>query len=237
MDDEDDIEQQQETPGAYLNELLNDVTKSDVLEASNPIFDPSFVSSKLFFLLKVLKEKFIDKKNKDKIIIVSEWVVFLDIIEEHISGLGLTSGKFTGEVPIEERNELVERFNNPEMGPKVLLLSLCAGGVGLNLTGANHLFMMTVHWNPQLEKQAEDRIYRVGQTKPVTIYKFRATGTIEERIVEMQFKKINMANQLLLGGSVEGPNRLTISDLKKLFGLDNFSFQTPDVNDNRNNHS
>lgn len=103
------------------------------------------------------------------------------------------------------------------MGPKILLLSLCAGGVGLNLTGANHLFMMSVHWNPQLEKQAEDRIYRVSQVKPVTIYKFRATGTIEERIHEVQLKKIEMANQLLGHGPAAGINRLTIDDFKELF--------------------
>lgn len=129
-------------------------------------------------------------------------------------------GKFTGSLSIDERNELVGRFNDPNCGPKVLLLSLCAGGVGLNLTGANHMFFMTLHWNPQLEKQAEDRIYRVGQTKPVTIYKFRAENTIEERIFDIQTKKLQMANDLLVGASEENPNRLTINDLKKLFGLE-----------------
>lgn len=59
---------------------------------------------------------------------------------------------------------------------KILLLSLTAGGVGLNLCGANHLFFLDPHWNPQLESQAEDRIYRIGQTKPVTIYRYVMDG-------------------------------------------------------------
>lgn len=166
MDDDDDP-----SPSAYLNDLLLEVTDNSVLSSKNPVFSSNFISSKLVLMLKILEERFVNTKSKDKIVIVSEWVDFLDLIEEHISRIGFTSGKFTGSVSLPDRNELVERFNNPEMGPKVLLLSLCAGGVGLNLTGANHIFMMTVHWNPQLERQAEDRVFRVGQKKPVTVYK------------------------------------------------------------------
>jgi len=62
-------------------------------------------------------------------------------------------------------------FNNPNSNPRILLLSLTAGGVGLNLVGANHLLLFDIHWNPQLETQAQDRIYRVGQTKDVYVYK------------------------------------------------------------------
>jgi transcription termination factor 2 len=63
-------------------------------------------------------------------------------------------------------------FNNPNSNPRILLLSLTAGGVGLNLIGANHLLLFDIHWNPQLETQAQDRIYRVGQTKDVYVYKY-----------------------------------------------------------------
>lgn len=63
-------------------------------------------------------------------------------------------------------------FNRENSGPKVMLLSLTSGGVGLNLVGANHLFLLDLHWNPQLESQAEDRIYRFGQKRAVNIYKY-----------------------------------------------------------------
>jgi len=76
-----------------------------------------------------------------------------------------------GKVPVKLRGDVVISFNQPNRGPQVMLLSLAAGGVGLNLVGANHLFLLDMHWNPQLESQACDRVYRVGQTKPVTIHR------------------------------------------------------------------
>ncbi|KAL3277454.1 hypothetical protein HHI36_012802 [Cryptolaemus montrouzieri] len=81
-------------------------------------------------------------------------------------------------------------FARDRLSSKVLLLSLTAGGVGLNLIGANHLFLLDLHWNPQLENQAQDRIYRIGQKKNVNVYKFMATNTIEERI--KIYRKINL---------------------------------------------
>lgn len=65
----------------------------------------------------------------------------------------------------------MNHFNNPTTNERIMLLSLTAGGVGLNLVGANHLMLLDLHWNPQLESQAQDRVYRVGQKKPVNIYK------------------------------------------------------------------
>lgn len=66
---------------------------------------------------------------------------------------------------------VIESFNRPNSGPRILLLSLTAGGVGLNLVGGNYLLLFDIHWNPQLESQAQDRIYRFGQKKNVYVYK------------------------------------------------------------------
>lgn len=82
-----------EAPGAYLNDLLNDITESDVLNSKNPIFAPMFLSSKISFLIKVLDERFVQTRCKDKIVIVSEWVGFLDLIEQQVGDIGLTCGK------------------------------------------------------------------------------------------------------------------------------------------------
>uniref|UniRef100_A0A182RKF7 Transcription termination factor 2 n=1 Tax=Anopheles funestus TaxID=62324 RepID=A0A182RKF7_ANOFN len=100
----------------------------------------------------------------------------------------------------------------------IMLLSLTAGGVGLNLVGANHLFLLDPHWNPQLEAQAQDRIYRVGQTKHVFIWKFMCGETVEQKIHALQQHKLSIADGVLTG-TVNKGSKLTMDDLKSLFGL------------------
>lgn len=112
----------------------------------------------------------------DKIIIVSQWKKFLDLIASYLNEKSMKYVSFDGSTPIVERQTIVETFNNQKNTTKIMLLSLKAGGVGLNLIGANHLLLIDLHWNPQLEKQAEDRIYRMGQKKTVFIYKYRNIG-------------------------------------------------------------
>ena len=84
---------------------------------------------------------------------------------------------------------MIEQFQSqtlpPEERPNVMILSIKAGGVGLNLTAANHVFHFDRWWNPAVENQATDRAYRMGQTKDVQVYKFISMGTLEERIDEM----------------------------------------------------
>ncbi|XP_062535222.1 dynein regulatory complex protein 11-like [Armigeres subalbatus] len=100
----------------------------------------------------------------------------------------------------------------------VMLLSLTAGGVGLNLVGANHLLLLDLHWNPQLEAQAQDRVYRVGQKKTVYIWKFMCVETVEQAIRGLQEKKLGIANEVLTGTKQKG-SKLSIDDLKALFGI------------------
>ncbi|XP_041783116.1 dynein regulatory complex protein 11 isoform X2 [Anopheles merus] len=100
----------------------------------------------------------------------------------------------------------------------IMLLSLTAGGVGLNLVGANHLLLLDPHWNPQLEAQAQDRVYRVGQTKPVYIWKFMCAETVEQKIHALQEHKLGIADGVLTG-TVNKGSKLTIDDLRSLFGL------------------
>ena len=80
-----------------------------------------------------------------------------------------------------------------------MLLSLQAGGVGLNLIGANHVFMLDMHWNPALEVQAADRCHRVGQPRDVVIHKFVTEGSVEERILKLQEQKLLLAKNVLEG--------------------------------------
>ena len=120
---------------------------------------------------------------------------------------------------MKSRGDIVEDFNRTNGGAQIMLLSLAAGGVGLNLVGANHLFLLDMHWNPQLEAQACDRIYRVGQKRDVTIHKFLCEDTVESRIQDLQTKKMDLANSVLTGAKRTNANKLTLEDLKMLFGL------------------
>lgn len=128
-------------------------------------------------------------------------------------------GPFSGKIPVKDRGNIVSEFNRRNGGPQVMLLSLAAGGVGLNLVGANHLFLLDMHWNPQLEAQACDRIYRVGQTREVSIHRFLCVDTVEARIQELQQKKLELANGVLTGAKRSGANKLTFDDLKMLFNV------------------
>ncbi|KYN18069.1 Transcription termination factor 2 [Trachymyrmex cornetzi] len=190
----------------------------NVLTAENPVFDDDRISSKMKMLLNIVKE--ILQKNNDKLIIVSQWTALLEVVASHLPSIkGATFSKFTGNVPIKDRQGIIESFNSRKSGPRILLLSLTAGGVGLNLVGGNHLLLFDIHWNPQLETQAQDRIYRFGQTKNVYVYKFICVNTIEERIKALQERKLQIAKNVLSGSTSRVIGKLTLNDLKSLFGF------------------
>src|SRR5262249_52545058 len=101
-----------------------------------------------------------------------------------------------------------------EGGPEVLLVSLKAGGTGLNLTAADHVFLLDPWWNPAVEDQAADRAHRIGQDKPVVIYRLIAKDTVEERILALQAKKRTIADTAL--GDAGGAASITREDLLEL---------------------
>jgi SNF2 family DNA or RNA helicase len=104
-----------------------------------------------------------------------------------------------GGTPAKERDPLVRRFQAPN-GPRVFILSLKAGGTGLNLTAANHVFHFDRWWNPAVENQATDRAFRIGQKRNVQVHKFICGGTLEERIDEMIESKRALAESVLGAG-------------------------------------
>jgi SNF2 family DNA or RNA helicase len=96
-----------------------------------------------------------------------------------------------------QREEMIDRFQNDPQGPRLFILSLKAGGVGLNLTRANHVFHFDRWWNPAVENQATDRVFRIGQTRNVQVHKFVCTGTLEERIHEIIESKKALSEQVV----------------------------------------
>lgn len=119
-----------------------------------------------------------------------------------------------------QRDAMIEAFQRDRdvAGPAVFVLSLKAGGVGLNLTAANHVFHFDRWWNPAVEQQATDRAFRIGQTRRVQVHKFVALGTLEERIDEMIERKQALGEQVI-GGGEEWITELSTTDLRDLFAL------------------
>uniref|UniRef100_A0A8B9LSG6 Transcription termination factor 2 n=1 Tax=Astyanax mexicanus TaxID=7994 RepID=A0A8B9LSG6_ASTMX len=179
------------------------------------LFEESRESTKISAILSELKE--IRKKNQ-KSVVVSQWTSMLQIVAVHLKKMGLHFEVIDGKVNPKRRMDLVEEFNTNPKGPQVMLVSLCAGGVGINLTGGNHLFLIDMHWNPALEDQACDRIYRVGQRLDVTIHRFVCEGTVEDKISSLQEKKKELA-QKVLSGTGSSFTKLSLADLRVIFGV------------------
>jgi len=191
-----------------------------VLDINNPVFEEGRSSSKMETVveeLRRLRQMKVDGEGVEKAVIVSQWTSMLNIMKVHMEKLGIECAEINGQVAVKHRGDIVDDFNKNPRGAQVMLLSLGAGGVGLNLVGANHLFLLDMHWNPQQEAQAMDRIYRVGQTKEVVIHRFVVEGSVEERILQLQEKKLGLANEVLTGAKRTGANKLSLNDLKMLF--------------------
>jgi SNF2 family DNA or RNA helicase len=123
-----------------------------------------------------------------------------------------------GAVPKRQRDQMVSRFQSEDGGPRVFLLSLKAGGTGLNLTAANHVFHFDRWWNPAVENQATDRAFRIGQRRNVQVHKFLCAGTLEEKIDEMIQHKQELAERIV--GAGEGwLTELSTAALKEIFAL------------------
>ncbi|XP_022908848.2 transcription termination factor 2-like [Onthophagus taurus] len=191
-----------------------EVTKK--FSSENPLFSSDYKSKKVEMILKTINE--IVNEKKEKVIIVSQWTSFLRLVAKFLKEEGIKYEQLDGTLKIDKRMEIVQNINNSSHPTRVLLLSLTAGGVGLNLVGANHLLLVDIHWNPQLESQAQDRIYRVGQKRPVYIYKFITNNTIEEQVKNIQDYKLSIANSMLTGSKVEH-TKLSLQDLRVLFNM------------------
>ncbi|MCA0754846.1 DEAD/DEAH box helicase [Paenibacillus sp. N4] len=132
--------------------------------------------------------------------------------------LGMPVSYLHGGVPKAKRDEMISRFQSPEENCCAFVLSLKAGGTGLNLTAANHVFHFDRWWNPAVENQATDRAFRIGQTKQVQVHKFITLGTLEEKIDEMIDRKQSL-NEQVVGQSDQWITELSTEDLRELFSL------------------
>ncbi|TFK56558.1 hypothetical protein OE88DRAFT_1649913 [Heliocybe sulcata] len=131
-----------------------------------------------------------------KTIVFSQWTSMLDKVEDALEAAGIRYERLDGTMKRDDRTRAMEVLKH-DPGCEVLLVSLKAGGVGLNLTAAQRVYLMDPYWNPAVENQAVDRIHRLGQTRPVTTVKLIIENTIEARLLEVQRKKTELANMTL----------------------------------------
>eukprot|EP01084_Bolivina_argentea_P145357 254789_1 len=150
-----------------------------------------------------------------KAIVFSQFVSFLDLIEYRIKIGGIDCRKLSGHMSVDARDTALNNFRS-NSDVKVLLISLKAGGVALNLTCASRVFLMDPWWNPAAENQAIDRIHRIGQYKPIHAVRFIVGNSIEDRIIKLQEKK-KLVFDSTIGGDAGSLARLTFEDLQFLF--------------------
>ena len=134
------------------------------------------------------------KEEGHKVLVFSNFVKFLEVIEKKIQERNYSYSKITGSV--KRRDVEVEKFQN-DPDTFCFLISLKAGGVGLNLTAADYVFLIDPWWNPAAEQQAEDRAYRIGQMNNVMVYRFIMKDTIEEKVLQLQNKKRTLADSFI----------------------------------------
>jgi len=145
----------------------------------------------------------------------------LDLLDPVLEDHGYNAVRLDGHMSSAQQHEAIRLFKEDE-DVRIFLISLKAGGVGLNLTRANHVFVMDIWWNPAIEQQAFDRVYRVGQTKPVSIHRLIIKNSIEERILALQDHKASLAAGALQAGLGQGSGSgnakgLSMSELLQLF--------------------
>jgi superfamily II DNA or RNA helicase len=154
-------------------------------------------SAKLELLRETLEECVAEEH---KALVFSQWTSLLDRCEPVLEAAGLPFIRLDGST--RDRGAVVERFQDPA-GPPVMLISLRAGGTGLNLTAADHVFLLDPWWNPAVEDQAADRAHRIGQDKPVLVHRLVARDTVEERILALQEQKRALADAAI-GDAAQG---------------------------------
>lgn len=200
-----------DTPGARHLRIL-----AEIMRLRRACCNPSLVmpdcgigSAKLTAFLEILQEL---RDNGHRALVFSQFVDHLNIIRATLDQQQVSYQYLDGSTPQKERQERVNAFQAGQ--GELFLISLKAGGTGLNLTAADYVIHLDPWWNPAVEDQASDRAHRIGQQRPVTVYRLVAAGTIEEKIVALHSQKRELADSLLDG--TESAARVSADDLLEL---------------------
>ncbi|HEX5064191.1 MAG TPA: DEAD/DEAH box helicase, partial [Kofleriaceae bacterium] len=192
-------------------DVLAALTRLRLLASHPKLYDSAstVASSKLQRLLELVEEL---REEGHRALVFSQFVSHLELVREELDAAGISSLYLDGSTPAATRKQLIDRFQTGE--GDVFLISLKAGGTGINLTAADYVIHLDPWWNPAVEDQASDRAHRIGQTKPVTVYRLISRGTVEERILAMHRDKRALVSSVLDGTGAAA--RLTMRDLLAL---------------------
>lgn len=184
----------------HLN-TLTEIGKLRMAACNTQMIDPeiNIPSSKQSVFMEITEELI---ENNHRALVFSQYVRHLELVKRGLDEKGISYLYLDGSTPIPIRESLVKRFQSGEAS--LFLISLKAGGLGLNLTAADYVIHLDPWWNPAIEEQASDRAYRIGQTRPVTIYRLVAKHTIEEKIIALHNSKRDLADRLLEGSDSSG---------------------------------
>ncbi|UNI17998.1 DNA repair protein rhp26 [Purpureocillium takamizusanense] len=186
-------------------------------KAGYPFGSPK-LSAKLQLTKDLLQKVMIP--NGHKMLLFSQGKLMLNIIEKCMRECGITYVRMDGETPVDQRQPMIDRFNS-DPNIHVFLMTTRTGGLGTNLTGADRIIIFDPDWNPSTDLQARERAWRLGQNKPVKIYRLMTEGTIEEKIYHRQIFKQFMTNKVL-----KDPKQRSSYDLSDLYDL--FSYNPGD---------
>ena len=198
-------------PGARQLQVLAEITRLRQASCNPLLIDGNIqiASSKLAAFFEIVGEL---KENKHRALVFSQFVAHLAIVRKALDERGVAYQYLDGSSSPSEREKSIRRFQGGE--GDLFLISLRAGGLGLNLTAADFVIHLDPWWNPAIEDQASDRAHRIGQTRPVTIYRLVAENTIEEKIIQLHSTKRNLAESLLDGSDRSA--RLSVNELMAL---------------------
>lgn len=179
--------------------------------------DYSYGSSKIDTLMEIVNEHI---KNNKKIIVFSNFTTVLGIIKDKFIKNNIKYTYLDGTIPSKDRIDIVNDFNQNDYN--IFLISLKAGGFGLNITSAEIVIHFDPWWNNAVEDQATDRAHRIGQKNTIHVIKLITKGTIEEKIFEIQEKKNILINSIIRDNELEynSISKMSIEDLKNLFTID-----------------
>ncbi|MBB6463952.1 DEAD/DEAH box helicase [Flammeovirga kamogawensis] len=195
LEEIEDIIKKKEQQNTHI-QVLAELTKLRQLCCHASLVDHEWqvMGSKVKLLLETVHEL---KEGGHRALIFSQFVGFLSIIRKALDNEGISYQYLDGSTPLKKRELAINNFQNGESD--VFLISLKAGGTGLNLTAADYVIHMDPWWNPAVEDQATDRAYRMGQTRPVTVYRLITKDTIEEKMIALHADKRELADDLLSG--------------------------------------
>lgn len=182
-------------------------------------FEPLW-SGKMKLLDNILAN--IKQTTDDRVVLISNYTQTIDLFQRLCDMRGYKSVRLDGTMNTKKRDKIVKQFNDPTTNEFVFLLSSKAGGCGLNLIGANRLIMFDPDWNPANDGQAMARVWRDGQRKTCFLYRFLATGTIEEKIFQRQTHKRALSN-CIVDNAEDVERHFSLADLKELFRLEDDS--------------